>query len=395
MSLRASMLTPSISRKAGGLRDCVRNLSRSLQKDHGVEVDILSVDDEFTAQDREGWGPASLHLARPITSAFRYAPELAKQLSLLDPDLLHVHGLWTYLSLVSVRWSESGPNVKPYLVSPHGMLDAWALRNSGWKKRIAATLFERRHLERAFCLHAVNRAEALAIRAFGLRNPICVIPNGVEIPDAFAESLPAPWSGEFSNGRKVLLYLGRLHPKKGLATFLRGWHAAISKKSGWVLSVAGWDEAGHRAELEGLVAELGIADSVKFVGPLFGAPRTAAYRNADAFVLPSLSEGQPLAVLEAWAYGLPVVMTSTCNLEEGFGAGAAIRTGQSVQETVEALRGLFSFSEADLREMGGRGRALVAENFSWSASAAQMFEVYQWMLGASTRPASVSAADAE
>lgn len=387
------MLTPSISRKAGGLRDCVLNLSRSLRGDHDVEVDVLSVEDEFTPQDRQGWSPAGVHLARPTFSAFRYAPELTQQLSRLKPDLLHVHGLWTYLSIVAMRWSDSGDHHKPYLVSPHGMLDPWALQNSRWKKRIAAALFEKRHLESAFCLHAANLAEALAIRAWGLRNPICVVPNGAEIPDPMKERLPAPWSADFSNDRKVLLYLGRLHPKKGLPTFLQAWQKAITEKPGWVLAIAGWDEGGHLAELEALVAQLSISDSVNFVGPLFGAQRNAAYQNADAFVLPSLSEGQPLVVLEAWSYALPVMITSACNLEEGFDAGAALRIGNSVEETLHGVRGLLACSDAELHEMGAKGRELVATKFSWSRSAAMMFEVYQWMVGGSRQPDFIFAAE--
>lgn len=380
------MLTPSISRKAGGLRDCVLNLSQSLREGHDVEVDVLSVEDEFTAQDRQVWGSASVHLARPMLSAFRYAPELMQRLSLLKPDLLHVHGLWTYLSIVAMRWSESAPNNKPYLVSPHGMLDSWALRNSSLKKRIAAALFERRHLERAFCLHAVNQAEALAIRNFGLKNPICVIPNGVKIPDPGEESLSAPWSAEFGNGRKVLLYLGRLHPKKGLPMFLRAWQKAISERPGWVLSIAGWDEAGHRAELEALVAQLGLSDSVKFVGPLFGAQRNAAYQNADAFVLSSLSEGQPLAVLEAWSHALPVLMTGECNLAEGFETGAAIRLEPTVESAIQALENMFGLTDTALQQMGLKGRELVMEKFSWPHTAAQMHEVYRWILGEIDQP---------
>jgi poly(glycerol-phosphate) alpha-glucosyltransferase len=386
------MLTPSISRKAGGLRDCVLNLSRSLREGHDVEVDVLSVEDEFTAQDRQAWGSAPVHIVRPKLPAFRYSPELKQRLSLLEPDLLHVHGLWTYLSIVAMRWSESGPNNKPYLVSPHGMLDSWALRNSSSKKRIAAALFEKRHLERAFCLHAVNQAEALAIRNFGLKNPICVIPNGVKIPDPGEESLPTPWSAEFGNDRKVLLYLGRLHPKKGLPMFLRAWQKAISDRPGWILAVAGWDEAGHRAELEALVAQIGLSDSVKFVGPLFGTQRDAAYRNADAFVLPSLSEGQPLAVLEAWSHGLPVLMTGACNLAEGFEAGAAIQLEPTVESAIQALENMFGLTDIALQQMGSKGRGLVIRRFSWPQTAAQMHEVYRWILGEIDQPRCVTQA---
>ncbi len=378
------MLTPSISRRAGGLRDCVLNLARSLEEKHDVRVDVLSVEDEFAAADRPLWDPLSLHLARPRLATFRYAPELSHNLSAPNLDLVHTHGLWTYLSIATLRWSQK--RMKPYVVSPHGMLDPWALRNSRWKKRIASFLFERRHLKGAACLHAINRPEAVAMRNFGLKNPICVIPNGVEIPDSTTKLQPPEWGNEFESDRKVLLYLGRLHPKKGLPTLLRSWREAISKNGDWILVIAGWDQAGHRSELEQLVAQLGISDSVKFVGPLFGAQRDAAYQSATAFVLPSLSEGQPLAVLEAWSHALPVIMTRECNLGEGFEMGAAVRMEPTVASGTDALETLFSLGDAALREMGMCGKRLVASSFSWPRIAAEMFSVYQWVMGAGATP---------
>jgi len=385
--MKLAMLTPSISRRAGGLRDVVLNLARSLEEKHDVRVDVLSVEDEFAAADRPLWDPLSVHLARPKLATFRYAPELSQSLSAADPDLVHTHGLWTYLSIATLRWSERG--MKPYVVSPHGMLDPWALRNSQWKKRIASFLFERRHLKGAACLHAINRPEAVAMRSFGLKNPICVIPNGVEIPDSTTKLQPPEWGNEFESDRKVLLYLGRLHPKKGLPTLLRSWREAISKNGDWILVIAGWDQAGHRSELEQLVAQLGISDSVKFVGPLFGAQRDAAYQSANAFVLPSLSEGQPLAVLEAWSHALPVIMTRECNLGEGFEMGAAVRMEPTIASGIDALETLFSLGDAALREMGMCGKRLVASSFSWPRIAAEMFSVYQWVMGAGATPSSL------
>src|SRR5260370_2976720 len=384
--MKLAMLTPSISRRAGGLRDCVLNLARSLEEKHDVRVDVLSVEDEFATADRPLWDPLSVHLARPKLGTFRYAPELSQSLSAADPDLVHTHGLWTYLSIATLRWSQ---RMKPYVVSPHGMLDPWALRNSQWKKRIASFLFERRHLKGASCLHAINRPEAVAMRNFGLKNPICVIPNGVEIPDSTSKSQPPESGNEFERDRKVLLYLGRLHPKKGLPTLLRSWREAISKNGDWILVIAGWDQAGHRSELEQLVAQLGISDSVKFVGPLFGTERDAAYQSANAFVLPSLSEGQPLAVLEAWSHALPVIMTRECNLGEGFEKGAAVRMEPTIASGIDSLETLFSFVDAPLQDMGMCGKRLVASSFSWPRIAAEMFSVYQWVMGAGATPSSL------
>jgi glycosyltransferase involved in cell wall biosynthesis len=388
MSLKVSMLAPSISWRAGGMRDCVLNLSRFLENKPDIHVDIVSVEDEFAAEDRATWGDLSVHVLASKHAGFRYAPGLLRQLSSLTPDLVHTHGIWTYLSVATVRWSKSngGVTLRPYIVSTQGMLDPWALRNSRWKKIIAAFIFERRHLENAACIHAVTQAEVTAIRSFGLKNPICIIPNGVELPTGNAAHRTPPWADEMVGGRKVLLYLGRLHPKKGLSVLLRGWKEALERERGWVLVIAGWDQGGHRRELEQLARELQITDSVQFAGPLFGEEREAAYQNANAFVLPSLSEGQPLVVLEAWSHARPVLMTPECNLPDGFEKQAAIRMNTTVEGAAEGLGKLFALDKPALEEMGRRGRDLVIGNFSWSQSALQMFAVYNWLLGRSAVP---------
>jgi glycosyltransferase involved in cell wall biosynthesis len=386
--MNVSMLAPYISRRGGGLTDCVRSLSRFLENEHDVQVDVISEEDEFSAEDRTSWRDLSVHLLPSKYAAFRYAPDLSRQLSSLTPDLVHTHGIWTYLSVVTVRWSKSNGRVtpRPYVVSTHGMLDPWALHNSRWKKIVAAFVFERRHLENAACIHAVNEAEAAAIRAFGLKNPICVIPNGVEVHASNGADGMPPWAVDMVGGRKVLLYLGRLHPKKGLNILLRGWKEAFKRESGWLLVIAGWDQGGHQGELEQLARELKITDSVKFAGPLFGEARESAYENADAFVLPSLSEGQPLVVLEAWSHARPVLLTPECNLPEGFEKRAAIRMNATVEGAAEGLERLFALDEPALQEMGRRGRDLVIENFSLPQIASRMFAVYNWLLGRSAVP---------
>ena len=371
--------------------DSVRSLSRFLKNDYDTEVNVISVEDEFSTEDRARWGDLSVHVLASKNASFRYAPELSRQLASLTPDLVHTHGIWTYLSVITTRWSKSngGLTAHPYLVSTHGMLDPWALHNSRLKKIIAAFVFERRHLKNAACIHAFNRAEAAAIRTFGLRNPICVIPNGVELPGSNLPDRMPPWAVNTVAGRKVLLYLGRLHPKKGVHILLRGWKEASKKRRGWVLVIAGWDQGGYRGKLEELARELKITESVQFEGPMFGEARESAYRNADAFVLPSLSEGQPLVVLEAWSHARPVLMTPECNLPEGFQERAAIQMNTTFEGAAEGLRKLFALDEQALQEMGRRGRDLVIADFSWSQIASQMFAVYNWLLGHSAAPGCV------
>ena len=304
------------------------------------------------------------------------------------------------------------------------MLDPWAVKNSRWKKRIAYFMYEGRHLRTTNCLRALCASEARAIRLLGLKTPIAIIPNGIHLPTLeetkTAENIArTSQTGDpicdptsriaalKTDGLKILLYLGRLHPKKGLVNLLRAW-AEVQKTAGkqgqWVLVIAGWNQGRYEDDLKQLATDLGLswedvsksrplatlspspASKLLFLGPQFNEAKAACYTCCDAFILPSLSEGLPMVVLEAWVYGKPVLMTPECNLPEGFTAPAAIRIEGSTDSIVNGLGVLLRSSSADLRGLGDRGRTLAGEKFTWPAIARQMSEVYTWMLGGGSRP---------
>ena len=404
-------LLESVSRTDGGIFEAECALQRELFLGQGVQVDVVGLEDPFTAQDAARWlplEPRSVKVKGP--SAAGFSPDL---LPVLDPkaDLLYAATLWKYPSWAALQWAER--NGKPMMAAPHGSLDAWALSNAAWKKKIAAALFKNRQLHKATCLRALCQSEAEAIRAYGLTQPIAVIPNGVDLPD-FTETRDegrGARADDQSSEKKTLLFLGRIHPKKGLPNLIRGFKKAIDSRRStldapWQLVIAGWDQGGHEAELILLCQQLGLSfshkmhkmdsssafslqSSVLFFGPAFGEEKQALLRRADAFVLPSLSEGLPMSVLEAWSYRLPVVMTPECNLPEGFAADAAIRIETLVESITQGLDSLFSMSASDLQAMGTKGRALVEDRFTWKTIAAQMREVYDWMLGGGATPSSV------
>jgi poly(glycerol-phosphate) alpha-glucosyltransferase len=268
------------------------------------------------------------------------------------------------------------------------MLDPWAIRNSARKKQLALWAYEERHLHGAACLHALCEAEAEAMRAFGLDNPICIIPNGLDEPEA--PTAKSACYGRFPEAARVLLYLGRLHPKKGLVNLLQAW-AGFAGRAGppggsWHLAVAGWDQLGHEGELRRLVDEMSLGESVAFLGPQFGAEKSHCFASAAAFILPSVSEGLPMVVLEAWSYGLPVVMTPHCNLPEGFRAGAALEIGTGPVAIGAGLDRLARMSDDQRRAMGHNGRRLCRERFSQERSSEAMRAVYRWLHGRGPRP---------
>ncbi|MCO5068983.1 MAG: glycosyltransferase [Kiritimatiellae bacterium] len=384
--MNVAYVLSSLSRSNGGVSESVRRLAQNVGQLDGVRASAFGLEDEHTSEDLPLWAPVPTR-AFPIRGprALGFAPGLDRALEADAVDVLHTAGLWMYPSIAARKWKRK--TSRPYIVSPHGMLDPWALRNSGWKKKIAERAYERAHLEGAACLHALCESEASSLRAFGLRNPICVLPNGVDLPDVSRPPAPAPWSARFSTDLPVMLFLGRLHPKKGLTPLLRAW--ATIRDSGWRLAIAGWDQGGHRAELEKLARELRVDEQILFLGPLHGAQKEAAYRSASAFILPSFSEGLPMAILEAWAYGVPVLMTEACNLPEGFAADAAWLVHTEERELARELQSFFSMSVEDRRAMGQRARDLAAGTFEWPRIATEMAAVYRWAIGSGEKPACI------
>lgn len=383
--MRVGLLTGSVSRDGGGGREVVLELSRVLQRSGDVRPYVFGTRDRHTDADRADWSPVPI-TACPVIGPRRlsFSPALRSAVLHAPLDVLHVHGLWMHGSAIALAWQRrtGGPRV----VSPHGMLDPWALRGR-WAKAAALRTYEGAHLRRAACIHALNAAELDCIRALGIRTPVCVVANGVAPPAA--GSLPRPsWTNFLPSDARVLLHLGRIHPKKGLAGLLQA--LAIVKRRGllgpWRLVIAGWDQKDHAAELQAIADGLNLMDRVLIVGPQFGADRDATYRAADAFVLPSFSEGLPMAVLEAWANGLPALLTEHCNLAEGFAAGAAIRIDTAPEVMACQIAGFFALDDARLAEIGARARRLAADRFSWEQRAAEMASVYRWLLGRAAKP---------
>jgi poly(glycerol-phosphate) alpha-glucosyltransferase len=411
--MKVGFLVGSVSREAGGLFRSVCGFAKAVMSTNAT-ASVFGLRDQKSAADLPKWHPVSVRTFQPQFRAWGYSSQLAPALLASDLDILSIHGLWKYCSVASRRWHRR--TGRPYVVHPHGMLESWALRNAKWRKLVAAFLYEDQHLRGAACLHALCEAEARSIRAYGMRNPICVIPNGVDLPYLEPKntnpSLLSTDQGPLAvkirqliDGRRMLLYLGRLHPKKNLVALLQAW-AILQKSEEWRLVIAGWNEGTYENELERLARKLRLSflpllrrgvvskwqasgSSVVFIGPQFGAEKDACYSACDAFVLPSLSEGLPMTVLEAWAHAKPVVMSSECNLVEGFAAGAALRIGTTASQIAAGLKELTDMTDDERKAMGARGRSLVMEKFSWPRIGEQMRAVYEWVLGGGKPPETV------
>ena len=329
--------------------------------------------------------------ARWLTSD-QYSPwhrdrKLLKNFASTEANLLHCHGLWRSPTRMAAKLN--GNDSIPLIISPHGMLDPWAMAYSPWKKWIVWRLWEASAMQSAFCLHALCDSEAQSIRAYVKNQPIATIPNGVKLPKTECSDLPPPvWSHFIPEGDKVLVFLGRFHQKKGIEPLITAWQSVVedAKKNGWWLVFLGFGDEG---KLESQLANFPVERCLAF-GPVFDDNKASALSHASAFVLPSYSEGLPMAALEAMAYQLPCLLSEACNLPDAFAVDAAIRAEPESANLITSLNSLFSLSDVERSLMGQAGFQLIVEKYNWNTVAKKFQFLYEWATGCCDRPDFVS-----
>lgn len=347
----------------GGLAYAVPRLRQSLiDSGHDVHLHALETASRGGSDSYSTILPRSLGISPELKSAFRAVASTA--------DVLHVHGIWGHAlghpALLRDRYRYK------VVLSPHGMLEPWALGHHRFRKRLMWMARTKRVVDRSHMLHATSLSERDAIRAVGFMGPIAIVPNGIDVP------VVSPTPPEHGQGPFVLS-LGRLHPKKGLDMLLRAWKVVGAAHKDWRLVIAGPGEARYRKSLEVLTTQLGLP-RVEFRGPVFGAEKQRLYEAASLFVLPTHSENFGLVVAEALAQATPVVVTKGAPWSslESRGCGWWVDIG--VAPLIAAMDEAMELSAIDRQMMGNRGREWVEKDFSWETVAGLMVESYRWLI---------------
>ena len=378
-NIKIAVMQTSISRNAGGLFYSVKSLMKFINKSNKSK--IFSIEDEFTVKDIDSWKPLNLSVFKNnLSKYFKYSFKLKNEISAFYPNIIHAHGLWEFPTILSYKLKKK--DYIPYIISPRGMLDKWALNNSKFKKMIALFLYEKRNLSNASCIHALCHSEYKSIRAHGLKNPVAIIPNGIDLQD---------WNiliDKEKNKKRKLLFLGRIHPKKGIPLLIEAVNMLkeddFSKK--WEIIIAGWDQNNHLKELIELTCKYKLDSIIKFIGPIYGVEKHKLLLSVDAFILPSYSEGLPMSILEAFSYGIPVLMTKECNLPDAFNHNAALEIETNKNSVAKKLSKLNTLSNSELVELVENAYNLTKSNYSWESISSQMLELYDWVLGEADVP---------
>jgi len=372
-SLNIIHIIPGVTEEASGPTHSVNALCQSLIA-QGHDVTLAALD----------WGPVKAPPAYLITFPLGFGPRrlgrspalyrwLHGQCNSGRDLILHNHGMWM-MNAVYPAWA-SGRSGVHLVQSTRGALTEWALRWGSKLKPLFWFFLQKPALQRVACFHATADEEYLDIRRLGFWQPVAIIPNGIDVPVARPKLGGHP---------RTLLFLGRIHPNKGLDLLLPAWRAVQEKFPEWRLRIVGPDD-GCLKEMEHLARRLGVARAA-FEGPLYGEAKTEAYRQAELFVLPSYSENFGMAVAEALAAGTPAIVSKGAPWSgiEKEGAGWWVEIG--VDPLVAALETALAEPPDVLRAMGARGREWMVREYSWELIGHQMASVYRWLLGQEERP---------
>jgi glycosyltransferase involved in cell wall biosynthesis len=372
--MRLIHTVPSIAKEASGPSYSVPRLCGALV-DQGEDVTLAALDwaqmdvsPAFLKKFPLGFGHRRLGRSPQMRKWLYHQAQVGKI------DFIHNHSLWmmpnVYPGQIAKRFGV------PYAISPRGCFTKYAMAIGSPIKKLFWPLVQRPALDAVSLFHATAESELDDIRAMGYRQPVAVIPNGIDLP----EQLP-----KTDSGLRRLLFLGRIHPNKGLDLLLPAWKAVEDRFPDWQLSVIGPQEDAYFSKMMRLAENLAI-QRIEFSGAKFGSGKWQAYANAELFVLPSYSENFGMTVAEALASGVPSIVTKGAPWSglEPNGSGWWIDIG--VDPLVACLESALALSPKALKEMGDRGRTWMTNEYSWQRIGQQMIDAYRWVLHGGRRP---------
>ncbi|MBW4575254.1 MAG: glycosyltransferase [Aphanothece sp. CMT-3BRIN-NPC111] len=381
--MKILMIAPYLGSIYGGTSKVVRELAQELSC-LGVRVDIITTN-------ANGYGKLDCPINVWITEKdYRvqyfncwYRNDFIVSLSFInwlsshaiDYDLVHSHT--AFAPIVSLAHWICQLRQIPYIMTPHGMLEPWALSYKAYKKRIYYSIFEKPALQQASAIQVLATSEANNVNFLGVKRPIAVVPNGIHRQEF--EVLPETeiFYKKFPNtlNKTLILFLGRVDPKKGLDLLAPAFAVVHNQFPQTHLVVAGPDSIGFMPTAQSYFAQVGCLDAVTFTGMITGSLKHAALGAASLYVAPSYSEGFSMSVLEGMASGLPCVITTGCNFPEAAAAQAAHIVSIDAQAIADALIYCLKNPE-QAKEMGDRARQFIFQNYTWEKAAKKLIQLY-------------------
>jgi len=381
--MKISHVIASLDVSTGGPARSSTSLVKALLEFKNIEfAEILTLVSDEPIMDNFNNSKGSIKFFE--TTILDYSKKLDIYLkSQSEIDLYHAHGIWSIPMHQIAKYARS--KKKPYIISIRGMLEPWSMQQSRLKKKIAMALYQNKDLTKSDCIHATAFSEAESIRYLGYKNPIAVIPNGIDLDDYPLKDLKS------TSAKKKILFLSRIHYKKGIELLIEAWGRLDPIiRADWEIEIAGNGDSVYIEKLKSSIVGKGFQNDIKIVGPKFGKDKLNTYHNADVFVLPTYSENFGIVIAEALACGIPVITTKGTPWKEleDYKAGKWIDV--NVESLVTALKLYCTLEKTELEKIGRNGRGLVEEKYSIEAVAKKFVDLYDWLIHGGNAPDFVS-----
>ncbi|QXP69081.1 glycosyltransferase [Polaribacter sp. R2A056_3_33] len=379
--MKINHIISSIDKSSGGPARSVTHLIDSvLRNSNEIEIILNTLESNNPIITKFDSTKGSLYFNKK--GLLKYSRPLDVKLIDSDSDLFHGHGIWQ-LPVYQMAKIARKLN-KPYIITPRGMLEPWSLTQGQLKKKIALKTFQTNDLEKASCIHATAQMEVESIRNLGFINPIAMIPNGVNI-DEFPASFP-----EKSNTPKKILFLSRIHIKKGIENLIEAWGLIDNNlKENWKIEIVGNGDENYIKTLKEKIISENLTLEIEIKKPVFGADKIKLFREASLFVLPTFSENFGIVIAEALASYTPVITTKGTPWEDLSKNNSGWWIDVGTEPLKIALEEALNTKEETLFKMGINGRGLIENKYSMDSVGNQMIELYNWILLKEDKPSFV------
>lgn len=371
MTLRIAFVTAELFTQASGVRVVVESLSRELAAlDH--ETCVFGVTSDGSPDEVPEWwrGAKTQAFSAQLIKSFGFSTQICAQVARFKPDIIHVHGIWTFASIAGLQLKRA--TGAPLIISPHGALAGASFKQSPQKKRLAMAFYQRKSLLAADGFHVTSDAEAQEVLGIAPNAYVQVIRNGVDVGAARIRPM--------ETRKKRVLALCRLEPKKGLENLIAAWKQMARHRPDWVLEVRGPDRNGYLNHLKALAATC-VDGQITFSGSVFDAERDAVMADSKLFMLPSENENFGLTVAEALSVGTPVIAATGTPWSGLVDQGAGWWTDNRPETIAHALLHATNLPDATLEAMGQRGQDWMLRSFRWNDIASEVVNFYNDISG--------------
>lgn len=361
-----------ISLKGGGPSRSVPMLVKGLAE-FGVDITLMTVrSDDMNIHALEGTNAKLKVLEAGYTQQ-----ELDEYLTAERFDIIQAQSMWD-LRYHKLKKLADKYHI-PYIITPRGMLEPWSLSQKKWKKKLALSLYQMKDLNYSACIYTTAEMEAQHIRKLGVKVPISVIPNGIDINGY-------PCRTSLDKVKKQILFLSRIHVKKGIELLIDVWKKIKNDYPDWSIKIVGNGEDDYIKQLKMKVEEANLSACIEILPPVYSEEKVDLYQTSALFVLPSYSENFGMVVAEALSCGVPVITSeyTPWNILNETKSGWCIPL--SIETLEETLREALRRYPNELYEMGQKGSEMVATNFGYRSVVAKTVALYEWILNKGVKP---------